>query len=46
MLLEKMNSLKNIIVENPVVGDTFSLGEANCEIMSAMEEEGVSDNDS
>lgn len=36
----------NIIVENPVVGDTFSLGEANCEIMSAMEEEGVSDNDS
>ena len=37
---------KNIILENPVVGDTFSLGEANCEIMSAMEEEGVSDNDS
>ena len=37
---------KNVQIENPVVGDTFSLGGANCEIMSAMEGKDISDNDS
>ena len=37
---------KNISVQNPTMGDTFIVDGANFEIMSAMEEEGTSDNNS
>lgn len=37
---------KNISVQNPTMGDTFELDGANFKIMSAMEEEGTSDNNS
>lgn len=37
---------KNIQVFNPVRGDTFQIDKANCEIMSAMEGEDISDNNS
>ena len=37
---------KNIPLQNPTMGDTFKLDGANFEIMSAMEEEGTSDNNS
>lgn len=37
---------KNISVQNPTMGDTFIVDEANFEIMSAMEEEVTSDNNS
>ena len=37
---------KGVVIENPVRGDTFYLGDAKCEIMSALEDEDVSDNDS
>ena len=37
---------KNISLQNPTMGDTFELNEAYLEIMSAMEEEGTSDNNS
>ena len=37
---------KNIDLQNPTMGDTFSVSEAYFEIMSAMEEEGTSDNNS
>ena len=37
---------KNISLQNPTMGDTFELDGSNFEIMSAMEEEGSSDNNS
>lgn len=37
---------KNVPLQNPTMGDTFELDNANFEIMSAMEEEGTSDNNS
>ena len=37
---------KGITIQNPTMGETFSLGEAEFEIMAAMEEEGTSDNNS
>ena len=37
---------KNISLQNPTMGDIFSVDGANFEIMSAMEEEGTSDNNS
>lgn len=37
---------KGITIQNPTIGETFTLGEAEFEIMSAMEEEGTSDNNS
>lgn len=37
---------KNIPLKNPTMGDTFELDGSNFEIMSAMEEEGTSDNNS
>lgn len=39
-------SRKNIEVVNPVRGDKFYLNNAECEIMSALNSQGVSDNDS
>ena len=43
--IEAANS-KGIEVQNPTMGDCFTLGQADFEIMSAMEEEGISDNNS
>ena len=37
---------KNVLLQNPTMGDTFKIDKANFEIMSAMEEEGTSDNNS
>ena len=37
---------KNVPLQNPTMGDNFELDGANFEIMSAMEEEGTSDNNS
>ena len=36
----------NVEIKNPTMGDTFEVDGANFEIMSAMEEEGTSDNNS
>ena len=36
----------NVAIKNPTMGDIFELDNANFEIMSAMEEEGTSDNNS
>ena len=37
---------KNILIENPTMGDNYEFGNATIEVMSAMEEEGTSDNNS